>query len=107
MTDEKAFSKRAAETLKALETALTDVDDRLEADLAGDVLTLEFSDGRTYIVNSHSAAQQVWLSADARAWHFSFDAAKARWIDTREGRELYAHLGEVVSKKLGRDVKLG
>ena len=34
MTDDKSFSKRAAETLKALEKAFTDVDDRLEADLA-------------------------------------------------------------------------
>lgn len=107
MSTEKSFTERAAGTLKALEKACTDVDDRLEADLAADVLTLEFDDGRTYIVNSHRVAQQVWVSAEARAWHFSFDEATGRWIDTREGRELWALVGEALSKKLGRPVKLG
>jgi CyaY protein len=106
MTDDKAFAHRAAETLKRLERACTDLDDRLEADLAGDVLTLEFADGRKYIVNSHSAARQVWVSAEARAWHLSWDEVSGRWIDTREGRELWSLIGEVVSKKLGKAVPL-
>lgn len=107
MSHDPVFSRLAADTLKKLEKACTDLDDRLEADLGADVLTLEFSDGRKYIVNSHSAAKQVWVSAEARAWHFSHDDATGRWIDTREGRELWALVSEVVSKKLGRDVKLG
>jgi CyaY protein len=107
MSHDPTFARLAADTLKRLERACTDLDDRLEADLAADVLTLEFADGRKYIVNSHSAARQVWVSAEARAWHFSYDDATARWVDTREGRELWALVGEVVSKKLARDVKLG
>jgi CyaY protein len=107
MSHDPVFARLAADTLKKLEKACTDLDDRLEADLGADVLTLEFADGRKYIVNSHSAAKQIWVSAEARAWHFSHDDAQGRWIDTREGRELWALVGEVVSKKLGRDVKLG
>ncbi len=107
MSEDKQFSKAAADTLKKLESALVDLDGRLEADLAGDVLTLEFDDGRTYVVNSHSAARQIWVAAEARAWHLSLDADGARWVDTREGRELWALVGELVGRKLGRSVTLG
>lgn len=104
MTDDKQFAKRAADTLKRLETRLTDLDDRLDADLGGDVLTLEFDDGRKYILNSHSAARQIWVSAEARAWHLSWDEGSGNWIDTREGHELWALVGELLTKKLGKPV---
>ncbi len=106
MSQDKTFARHAADTLKKLELALGDLDPRLEADLGGDVLSLEFDDGKTFIVNSHSAARQIWVSAESRAWHLSHDEVSGRWIDTREGRELFDLLGEVVSKKLGRSVRL-
>ena len=104
--EEKEFEKRAYETLKKLEKALTDLDDRLEADLASDVLTLEFSDGCKYIVNSHRVARQIWFAANANAWHFSLDEVSGQWIDTRGGAELFAIINDVVGKKLGRSVAL-
>ena len=107
MSDEnKEFARRAADTLKKLDAALAELDARLEVDLGGDVLQLEFDDGRTYIINSHSAAKQVWVAADSRAWHLSWEPAREAWIDTREGRELWALLGELVSRKLGRTITL-
>jgi CyaY protein len=104
--EEKEFEKRAYETLKQLEKALTDLDDRLEADLASDVLTLEFSDGRKYIVNSHRVARQIWFAANANAWHFSPDEVSGKWIDTRGGLELLAVISEALSKNLGRTIQL-
>lgn len=106
MMDEKTFDKRAADELRRLDTALVDLDERLEADLAGDVLALEFDDGRQYVVNSHRAARQIWVAAEARAWHLTLDEVTDRWIDTREGRELWALVGELLSKKLGRGITL-
>lgn len=106
MMDERHFDRIAAETLKALEKALAGADDRLEVDLASDILTLEFEDGRKYIVNSHRAARQIWLSANLSAWHFTPDDAGATWVDPREHHELWAHLEGLVSQKLGRAVRL-
>jgi CyaY protein len=106
MMDEKLFGRLAGDTLKKLETKLTDIDERLEADLASDVLTVEFDDKRKYILNSHSAARQIWVSANANAWHLSWDEVSGQWIDTREGRELWALVSELVSKKLGRTLTL-
>jgi len=107
MSNDNSFAKRAAATLARLEQALTAVDDeRMEVDGGGDVLSLSFGDGRTYIINSHSAAQQVWVAAESRAWHLSWDADRAAWIDTREGRELASLVSELVSRKLGRAVQI-
>lgn len=103
--DEKEFARRAAEALGKLDDALRDIDG-LDADLAGDILTLEFEDGAKYVVNSHSAAQQIWLSANMQAWHFGWDPRALRWEDTRSGAELFSHLGKLVSEKLSAPVTL-
>jgi CyaY protein len=104
--EEKAFEKLAYDVLKKLEKALTDLDEKLEADLASDVLTLEFSDGRKYIVNSHRVARQIWFAANANAWHFSPDEVTGKWIDPRGGTELFSVISEVIGKKLGRAISL-
>ena len=103
--DEKEFGRRAGEALGKLDDALRDLDG-VEADLAGDILTLEFEDESKFVVNSHSAAQQIWLSANMRAWHFGWDAASQTWRDSRTGAELFAELGQLVSGKLAQPVKL-
>jgi CyaY protein len=104
--DEKLFEKRAADALAKLEAALRDAADELDADLAGDILTLEFDDGAKFIINSHSAAQQIWLSANLSAMHFAFDEATQTWRDTRSGVELFGEIGKIVSEKLAQPVSL-
>lgn len=100
--EEKEFDKRATEALKRIETALQDED--LDADLGGDVLKVDFEDGSTYVINSHAAARQIWMSANMRAWHFSWDGKD--WRDTKSGVELFSEVGRLVSEKLARAVNL-
>lgn len=102
--DERDFGRRAAEALRKLDDALRDVDG-VESDLAGDILTLEFEDESKFVVNSHSAAQQIWLSANLMAWHFAWDGSGS-WRDTRSGAELFSEMGRLVSGKLAQPVKL-
>lgn len=104
--DEAKFDKLAADTLKKLEAALTDLDPNVEADLAADILTIEFVDGKKFIVNSHRAARQIWLAAGSRAWHFSPDEVSGAWIDTREGHDLWKLLEELISKGAGHPIVL-
>jgi CyaY protein len=104
--DEARFDRLAADELKALDKALGDLDERLEVDLGADILKLQFEDGPTYIVNSHRAARQIWLAANVNAWHFSPDEATGKWIDTREGRELWAVLADLIGTRFGRTVEL-
>jgi len=86
--------------LDALETA------GLEPELAADILTIEFSDGARYVLNSHRAARQIWMAAERQAWHFDFRPETRRWVAEKSGDELWATLSRVLSKKLGSAVSL-
>jgi CyaY protein len=92
-------------------TALIDALDALEgsdvqAELAGDILTIEFEDGTRFVLNSHRAARQLWMAADRSAWHFDFRSESGRWVAQKTGDELWATLERVLEKKLGRRVPL-
>lgn len=80
--------------------------EELEAELASDILTIEFSDGARYVLNSHRAARQIWLSAERAAWHFDFLPAKQAWVAAKTGDELWSTLTRLLSDKLGEPVSL-
>jgi len=81
--------------------------DELEAETAEGVLKLTFADGSKCVLNRQTAAQQVWLAEGASAWHFNFEPASRRWIDTKGRGDLRAILGEVLTRRLGRRIALG
>jgi CyaY protein len=81
--------------------------DDIEAELASDILTIEFSDGTRYVLNSHRAARQIWLSAERSAWHFDFSPTERAWIASKTSDELWATLARLLSEKLGEPVVLG
>jgi CyaY protein len=86
---------------RALEESGVDCDWELKA---GGVLELEFADGSRIIVNRHSAARQIWVAARSGGYHFRHDGS--RWIDTRDGGELFAGLSRRVSEQSGSPVIL-
>lgn len=102
---EQEFERVADRTMIALEGALGDLDG-LEASLQLGVLTLEFSDGVKYVVNSHRAARQIWMAAERSAWHFDYHPENQRWIAAKSGDELWATVAGVLSRKLGREIQL-
>jgi CyaY protein len=105
MTDRHSFVERSRLALERIESVLGDLEhEDLDPHLAGDVLTLAFSDGTRYVINAHSAAAQIWMAAGTSAWHFDWDEARGRWIAAKSGDELMAVTAAVVSRKLGVDV---
>lgn len=100
---EKDYEARAFPELAALVEAFDAFPDELFAELAGDVLNIEFNDQTRYVINSHLAARQIWLAAERSAWHFDGDA-EGRWTDRRTGAELWATVEGLLTKKLGRPV---
>ena len=103
--DEATFDRLATDELEALDGVLGDLDG-VEADSSGDVITLEFADGARYVINSHRAARQIWLSAELRASHYSWDAGAAGWRDDKTGEELHARLSALLTTRLGRAILL-
>ena len=103
--DESQFEARAAAALETLERALEEA--AVEADFElkeGGILEIEFDDGSKIIVNRHGAAREIWVAARSGGFHFRWDGAA--WRDTRSGEELFAALSELVSRQLGRRVRL-
>lgn len=104
---EAEYEAVAVPELKALVRALDELElPGLEAELASDILTLEFTDGARFVVNSHRAARQIWMAADLKAWHFDWVAHRNAWIASKSGEELWATLAAVLGRRLGRSVRL-
>ncbi|GAC1344816.1 MAG: hypothetical protein NVS2B9_05080 [Myxococcales bacterium] len=103
--DEATFDRLAADELKKLDQKLGELAEA-EVDSTGDVITIEFADGARYVINSHRAARQIWLSAEMRASHYGWEPGGRRWLDDKTGEDLYARIEGVLSERLGRPVSL-
>ena len=104
--DDKEFAQRAEIVLAAIEQALEGCGADLDFELAaGGILEIEFADGSKIIVNRHAVAREIWVAARSGGFHFRHDGA--RWLDTRDGVELFARLSELVSSQAGEEVRLG
>jgi len=102
---ESRFESLADAVLERMVDQLDDMeDDPFEAELESGVLSIRFTDGSTYVVNSHRAARQIWMSADSVAWHFDYE--DGRWTAQKSGDELWSTLSARLSAKLGRSIQL-
>lgn len=105
--DLKNFYTEASTALRHIDEVLGDLEhELLDVNLAGDVLTLAFEDGAKFVINAHSAAEQIWMAAGTTAWHFDYVSARALWIASKTDDELMATVARVVGDKLGEAIKL-
>jgi CyaY protein len=104
---EEQYERLAFPELGALVRALDAIEHpNVEAELASDILTIEFTDGTRFVVNSHRAARQIWMAAERNAWHFDWVPEKRRWIAEKSGDELWATVSRVVTQRLGTPITL-
>jgi len=97
----------SAQALEHIEEVLGDLEhEDLDVELAGDVLTLAFSDGIRFIINAHSAAGQIWMAANKDAWHFDYVDQDDRWVAHKTGDELMQTVARTVGERLGRSLEL-
>ena len=105
--DDREYLRRADACLEHVAGWLEDFDpDELDFATTDGVVTFEFPDRVRFVLNRQAAAHQMWLAAGARAWHYGWDAGRGAWLDDRDGHELFERIGEVVSAKLGREVRV-
>jgi CyaY protein len=105
--DEPTYQKLADATFRVIGDAFEDVDtDLVDCETAGDVLTLTLQGGKRCIINTQRPVRQIWLAANAQAYHFSWDEATKRWVDDK-GRsdDLYATIARIVKDATGADVR--
>ena len=104
--DEAAYQALADNAFRRIEDAFKDVDpDDVDCERAGDVITLTLKGGKRCVINTQRPTRQLWFAANARAWHFSYDAMLGQWLDDKQpGVELFATLAMVV--KIGAGIDL-
>lgn len=84
----------------ALERASNDCNLDIECSRSGNVLEIEFVDnGSKIIVNSQAPMQEIWIAARSGGFHYKNEGG--RWVNTRDGSELFASLSKVVSEQGG------
>jgi CyaY protein len=101
--EQHEFEDLAESTLDRLSDAISEaLGEEADVHLQSDgVLVIEFEDGQKFVVNSHRVARQIWFAAFASAWHFD----PPTWT-TGKGEQLIATLDAVLTRKMGRPVKL-
>ena len=100
-----AFQRAAEAELDAIEAELERAADAgldLDVERQGNVITLTFDDDSRIVVNSHSAAQEIWIAARAGGFHYAL--RDGRWVDGRSGDELWASLSRLVGRQAGAAV---
>lgn len=106
---ESEFLALAQEEMDKLENAIESAADAADADIeinrTGNVMELEFEDGSKIIINSQAPMQELWVAAKAGGFHYRRNGE--RWIDTREGTELYEALGRYLTLQAGAVIDLG
>jgi len=100
--------KATDECLARVARQLEDLDpDEADYSTADGSVTIEFPDGTKFILSRQSATRQIWLAAGAHGFHYSFDAESGRWLDDKDGHELFGRLGEEIGDKVGHQVSFG
>jgi CyaY protein len=104
--EESRYQKLADAALGAIERMLDDVDaDDVDVERAGDVVTLTFKNGKKAVVNTQRPTRQIWLAANARAWHFSFDELSGTWLDDKgQGVELVQQVVAIVREQANVEI---
>jgi len=104
--DEAEFNAQSESALAAVVRAVESSTVDCDCEPRGDgVLELEFVNGSKIIVNRHGPAREIWVAAKSGGYHFRFDAG--RWVNTRDGEDLFAALSRLVSAQSGTPVILG
>jgi CyaY protein len=106
---EKTFLDEAETALAAIEAGMDRLNDEdvidVECKRSGNVLEIEFIDnGSKIIVNTQAAMQELWVAAKSGGFHYK--QIDGKWINTRDGSELFAALSALASAQGGAAVYL-
>lgn len=101
--DESRYQHLAADALGKVESMFEDVDaEDVDVERSGDVITLTFRDRRKCVINTQRPTRQIWLAANARAYHFDYDEPTKRWVDDKDrSRDLFERIVAIVKELAG------
>lgn len=83
---ESEFNQRIENCFDALESRLDEIDEDLDYETTGGVLTVEFSNRTVLVFSRQPPVRQLWLAARAGGFHFDYDEEAQDWRNTRDGQ---------------------
>lgn len=105
---ESEFLVAAEGVLDAVEAAFEQAGETADVDIecsrSGNVLEIEFANRSKMIVNTQAPMREIWVAARAGGFHYRF--ADGRWLDTRDGSELFDALSMLASAQAGSELKI-
>ena len=112
--EENAYQHLADAAFRRIEEAFKDVDaEVVDCERSGDVVTLTLKGGKKCVVNTQRPTRQIWLAANARAWHFGWNEGSKRWLDDKgqtnaDGSpiDLFGAVRRIVRESSGVDIDL-
>lgn len=100
------FLALADDVIGRVENWLMDFDpDEVDFTSADGVIKIQFPDGRTYVLNRQTAADQMWYAAGVRAWHYVWNEEKSAWHCDKDGHELFDRVRMSLADKLERHLE--
>ena len=104
MMTESEFIRMSEELFEHIEDQIDENGWDFDCQFAGNVLTIEAEDGTQIIVNRHTPNRELWIAAKSGGYHFA--EQDGRWLATRDGREFFSVLNEVLSAAAGEAVSI-
>ncbi len=106
---ESEFLTLADSTLSTIEAALEDITQTTELDIEcsrnGNVLEIEFIEtGSKIIVNSQAPMAEMWVAAKSGGFHYKRE--NHRWINTRDGSEMFGALSGMLTEQGGSLIQI-
>ena len=98
---ESEFNDMIDETFEALEMGLDEIDDDIDYELGGGVLTVDFDNGTTLVFSRQPPTRQLWLAARSGGFHFEYDDEADDWRGTRDGQLFRPFVVEVMAEQGG------
>ncbi|MCA6218708.1 iron donor protein CyaY [Ideonella sp. B7] len=94
---------------RVLDVVESQIDQWLDQDVVdidthrtGGLLELSFENGSKMVLNTQPPLQEIWLAAKGGGYHYRHELG--RWVDTRDGTELFASLSQHASAQSGRSL---
>ena len=105
--DDKTFDALITKIWRRLTDGIDAKDpDRVEATATPDMVTVEFANGHSCVINTQRAVHQVWVAAQGRGLHFDWHAEEGEWKDDKgQGLELLRFVTDVVLAECGERVR--
>jgi len=103
--NELEFAQQAAKVFAQIEAATDNSTADIECSLNEGVMELEFENGSKIIINRHAPNQEIWVAAKSGGFHYAWK--DGRWLNTRDGSELFSSLEKLAGEQAGEAVRFG